>query len=61
MIQKKYDSASQAVADIKDVSTLLVGGFGRSRLPSQLVAALVEQGALKSGGSFFSQADLLTI
>ena len=45
MIQKKYESAAQAVADIKDGSTLLVGGFGGSGLPSQLVAALVKQGA----------------
>ena len=45
MIQKKFESAAQAVADMKDGATLLVGGFGGSGLPSQLVAALVEQGA----------------
>jgi 3-oxoadipate CoA-transferase, alpha subunit len=45
MIQKKFESAAQAVADMKDWATLLVGGFGGSGLPSQLVAALVEQGA----------------
>lgn len=45
MIQKKFDDAASAVADIKDGSTLLVGGFGGSGLPSHLVAALVEQGA----------------
>lgn len=45
MIQKKYESAAEAVADMKDGATLLVGGFGGSGLPSQLVAALVEQGA----------------
>ncbi len=45
MIQKKFESARQAVADMKDGQTLLVGGFGGSGLPSQLVAALVEQGA----------------
>ena len=45
MIQKKYDSTAQAVADMKDGATLLVGGFGGSGLPSQLVAALVKQGA----------------
>lgn len=45
MIQKKYESAAQAVADMKDGATLLVGGFGGSGLPSNLVAALVNQGA----------------
>ncbi|EKN66619.1 3-oxoadipate CoA-transferase subunit A [Neobacillus bataviensis LMG 21833] len=45
MIQKKLESAAQAVADMKDGATLLVGGFGGSGLPSHLVAALVEQGA----------------
>ena len=45
MIQKKYESAAQAVADMQDGATLLVGGFGGSGLPSHLVAALVEQGA----------------
>ncbi|SOB99317.1 coenzyme A transferase [Ureibacillus xyleni] len=37
MIQKKYDSASQVVSDMKDGATLLVGGFGGRGLPSQLV------------------------
>jgi 3-oxoadipate CoA-transferase alpha subunit len=45
MIEKKFESAAQAVADMKDGATLLVGGFGGSGLPSQLVAALVAQGA----------------
>ncbi|HWK23245.1 MAG TPA: 3-oxoacid CoA-transferase subunit A [Ureibacillus sp.] len=45
MIQKKFESTAHAVADIKDGATLLVGGFGGSGLPSQLVAALVKQGA----------------
>src|SRR6478752_8986472 len=45
MIQKKYENAAKAVADMQDGATLLVGGFGGSGLPSHLVAALVEQGA----------------
>ena len=45
MIQKKFENTAQAVADMQDGATLLVGGFGGSGLPSQLVAALVEQGA----------------
>ncbi|WP_043929740.1 3-oxoacid CoA-transferase subunit A [Bacillus sp. EB01] len=45
MIQKKFENAAKAVADMKDGATLLVGGFGGSGLPSHLIAALVEQGA----------------
>ncbi|WP_087974624.1 3-oxoacid CoA-transferase subunit A [Oceanobacillus rekensis] len=45
MINKKFESTAQAVADMKDGATLLVGGFGGSGLPSHLVAALTEQGA----------------
>ncbi|AOH54395.1 3-oxoadipate CoA-transferase [Peribacillus muralis] len=45
MIQKKYESAAKAVADMKDGATLLVGGFGGSGLPSHLVSALTERGA----------------
>jgi 3-oxoadipate CoA-transferase alpha subunit len=45
MIQKKYESAAQAVADMQDGATLLVGGFGGSGLPSHLVDALTKQGA----------------
>ncbi|QCR32115.1 3-oxoacid CoA-transferase subunit A [Lysinibacillus sp. SGAir0095] len=45
MIQKRFESALQAVSDMKDGATLLVGGFGGSGLPSSLVAALVKQGA----------------
>jgi 3-oxoadipate CoA-transferase alpha subunit len=45
MIQKKYENAAQAIADMQDGATLLIGGFGGSGLPSHLIAALVEQGA----------------
>ncbi|RHW39387.1 3-oxoacid CoA-transferase subunit A [Lysinibacillus yapensis] len=45
MIEKKFESAVQAVSDMQDGATLLVGGFGGSGLPSHLVAALAEQGA----------------
>ena len=43
MIQKNFENAAQAVADMQDGATLLVGGFGGSGLPSHLVAALVEK------------------
>jgi 3-oxoadipate CoA-transferase, alpha subunit len=45
LINKKFESTAQAVADMKDGATLLVGGFGGSGLPSHLVSALTEQGA----------------
>lgn len=45
MIDKKASSAYEAVADMPNGATLLVGGFGGSGLPSTLVAALVQHGA----------------
>lgn len=39
------DSATDAVAGIRDGSTVLVGGFGLAGMPVRLVDALVEQGA----------------
>ena len=38
-------SAAEAVADIADGSSLAVGGFGMSGVPTVLIAALLEQGA----------------
>jgi 3-oxoacid CoA-transferase subunit A len=38
------DSALKAVEDIKDGSTLLVGGFGLVGIPENLILALVEKG-----------------
>lgn len=39
------DSADEAVADVEDGSTILVGGFGTAGMPFDLLAALVRQGA----------------
>lgn len=39
-----YNSASEAVADIQDGATLMVGGFGLVGIPEQLILALVEKG-----------------
>lgn len=44
MIQKQT-GFEEAVADIHDGATILVGGFGGSGLPSTLISALVKQGA----------------
>ena len=45
MIDKRRANAAEAVADIKDGSTVLVGGFGMAGMPSELIDALIEQGA----------------
>lgn len=45
MIDKEVASPAQAVADVKDGSTVLIGGFGRAGQPVELIDALIEQGA----------------
>jgi len=45
MINKIYDSIASALADVKDGSTILVGGFGDAGLPTALIDGLIEQGA----------------
>ncbi|MDF0726126.1 CoA transferase subunit A [Cytobacillus sp. S13-E01] len=39
-----YSSFSEAVKDIKDGSTIMVGGFGLCGIPENLLVALVEKG-----------------
>src|SRR5437762_2022916 len=45
LVSKIVASAAEAVADIKDGSTILVGGFGMAGMPARLMDALIEQGA----------------
>jgi len=45
MIDKIYPTARAAVADVRDGATVLIGGFGMAGMPSELVAALLDQGA----------------
>jgi 3-oxoadipate CoA-transferase alpha subunit len=45
MIEKQVASLADAVADIADGSTVMIGGFGTAGLPNELVGALLEQGA----------------
>jgi len=45
MIQKEVASLREAVADIGDGATVMIGGFGTAGLPNELVGALLEQGA----------------
>jgi len=45
MINKIVDGTKQAVADIKDGATVMLGGFGSAGAPFNLVQAVLEQGA----------------
>jgi len=45
MIQKEVASLRDAVADVADGATVMIGGFGTAGLPNELVGALLEQGA----------------
>ena len=45
MIQKEVATLAEAVADVHDGATVLIGGFGTAGLPNELVHALIDQGA----------------
>jgi len=45
VIDKFVPSPAEAVADIHDGATLLVGGFGGAGMPTDLLHALIDQGA----------------
>ena len=45
MIDKQYPSVAKALADIPDGATVMVGGFGASGSPIELIHALIDQGA----------------
>ena len=45
MIDKRVASVEAAVADVKDGSTVMIGGFGAAGLPGELIDALIAQGA----------------
>lgn len=45
MIDKQFESASHAVADVADGAMVLVSGFGGAGLPQMLLLALLAQGA----------------
>ena len=45
MINKIVLSAAEAVADVHDGATVMIGGFGTAGMPSELIDALIEQGA----------------
>lgn len=45
MINKIALSVADALADVKDGSTILIGGFGTAGIPNELIDGLIEQGA----------------
>ena len=45
MIDKTVATAAQAVADIRDGATVMIGGFGTAGMPSELIDALIAHGA----------------
>jgi 3-oxoadipate CoA-transferase alpha subunit len=45
VINKQVSSVSEAVADIPDGATVMIGGFGASGAPIELIHALIDHGA----------------
>ncbi len=45
MINKEYSAVEKAIADIPDGATVMIGGFGASGSPIELIHALIDQGA----------------
>jgi 3-oxoadipate CoA-transferase alpha subunit len=45
MIDKLVPSLADAVADVHDGATVMIGGFGTAGMPSELIDALIAQGA----------------
>lgn len=45
MINKIANSISEALSQVRDGSTVLIGGFGTAGIPNELIEGLIEQGA----------------
>lgn len=45
MIDKRIASVAEAIADIPDGASVLIGGFGEAGSPIELIHALIDQGA----------------
>jgi len=45
MIDKRVATVEAAVADVRDGSTVMIGGFGLAGMPSELIDALIARGA----------------
>jgi 3-oxoadipate CoA-transferase alpha subunit len=45
VLNKRARSVAEAVADIKNGATVMIGGFGTAGIPNELIDGLIEQGA----------------
>jgi 3-oxoadipate CoA-transferase alpha subunit len=45
VINKIVSTPAEAIADIRDGATVMIGGFGTAGMPSELIDALIAQGA----------------
>jgi 3-oxoadipate CoA-transferase alpha subunit len=45
MIDKFVSTAEEALADVPDGATVMIGGFGNAGMPAELIDALIAQGA----------------
>src|SRR5881394_4275532 len=45
MIDKTVGTVAAAIADVNDGATVMIGGFGTAGMPSELIDALIAQGA----------------
>lgn len=45
MINKVFASAAEALKDVHDGATVMIGGFGTAGQPNELIDALIDQGA----------------
>lgn len=45
MVDKRMATAAEALADVADGATVMIGGFGGAGQPAELIDALIEQGA----------------
>jgi 3-oxoadipate CoA-transferase, alpha subunit len=45
MLDKTVQSLAEAVSGVCDGATLMIGGFGGSGIPTDLIRALLDQGA----------------
>ncbi len=45
MIDKRVASVAEALQDVQDGATILIGGFGTAGIPDALIQGLIEQGA----------------
>lgn len=45
MINKLFPTVKEALADVQDGATVLIGGCGTAGIPNELIDGLIDQGA----------------